>query len=256
MKLPTPVSNPARAIALSSAGVASRDADAEPASASAPAAIAIRPTDRTGTKNTPVETAILARHGESELSAAGLVNGDPDKPQGLTEIGREQARRLGKHLADEPIDLCITSEFVRVRQTADLALAGREIPRLVVPELNDVRFGEFEGRLFDEYRAWAADRDPSEAPPGGESRAEVAARYVRGFRRVLERPERTILVVAHGLPLRYTLLALEDLGPTPIVEQVPPAEPYRLTQAELERATARLERWSKAPVWAGLNPNR
>lgn len=197
-----------------------------------------------------VETVILARHGESELSAAGLVSGHPAEPRGLTEIGREQARRLGERLAGEPIDLCVTSEFARVRQTADLALAGRDVPRVVVPELNDVRFGEFEGRLFEEYRAWAQERDPTEAPPGGESRAEVAARYVRGFRRVLERPERTILVVAHGLPLRYTLLALEDLDPTPIVEQVPLAEPYRLTRAELERATARLERWSQSPVWA------
>lgn len=197
-----------------------------------------------------VETAILARHGESELSAAGLVSGDPAEPRGLTEIGREQARRLGERLAAEPIDLCMTSEFVRVRQTADLALAGREVPRVVVPELNDVRFGEFEGRPFEVYRAWARERDPTEAPPGGESRAEVAARYVRGLRRLLDRPERTILVVAHGLPLRYTLLALEDLDPTPIVEQVPLAEPYRLTCAELERATARLERWSRSPVWA------
>jgi broad specificity phosphatase PhoE len=207
-----------------------------------------------------VETVILARHGESELSAAGFVSGDPAEPRGLTETGREQARRLGERLADEPIDLCVTSEFVRVRETADLALAGRKIPRLVVPELNDVRFGEFEGRLFDEYRAWAGERDPTEAPPGGESRAEVTARYVRGFRRVLERPEQTILVVAHGLPLRYTLLALQGLDPTPIVEQVPLAEPYRLTRTELERVIARLERWSQRPVWAaslpGLNPQR
>src|SRR5919199_1916479 len=204
----------------------------------------------------PVETAILARHGESELSAAGLVSGAPAEPRGLTEIGRGQARRLGELLANEPIDLCVTSEFVRVRETADLALAGQDVPRLVVPELNDVRFGEFEGRPFAEYRAWAAERDPTEALAGGESRAEVAARYVRGFRRVLERPERTVLVVAHGLPLRYTLLALQGLDPTPIVEQVPLAEPYRLTRAELERATARLERWSLRPIWARLNPDR
>lgn len=203
-----------------------------------------------------METVVLARHGESELSAAGLVSGDPAEPRGLTEIGRGQARRLGELLADEPIDLCVTSEFVRVRETADLALAGRQIPRLVVPELNDVRFGEFEGRPFDEYRAWAREHDPTEATPGGESRADVAARYVRGFRRVLDRPERTILVVAHGLPLRYTLLALEGLDPTPIVEQVPLAEPYRLSRDELERTTARLERWSRKPLWAGLDRRR
>jgi len=201
-----------------------------------------------------METVILARHGESELSAAGVVSGDPAEPRGLTELGREQARQLGAGLADEPIELCVTSEFARARETADLALAGRDVPRLVVPELNDVRFGEFEGRPFDEYRAWAGARAPTEEPPGGESRAEVAARYVRGFRRVLERTERTVLVVAHGLPLRYTLLALEELDPTPIVEQVPLAEPYRLRRDELEGAVERLDRWSRTPVWAEARP--
>lgn len=201
-----------------------------------------------------METVILARHGESELSAAGVVSGDPAEPRGLTEIGREQARRLGRLLADDPLELCVTSEFTRVAETADLALAGRDVPRLVVPELNDVRFGAFEGLPFDEYRAWARTREPTEAPPGGESRAEVAARYARGFRVVLGRPERTILVVAHGLPLRYTLLALEGLDPTPIVEQVPLAEPYRLRRAELERAVERLERWSTTPLWGSPLP--
>jgi broad specificity phosphatase PhoE len=201
-----------------------------------------------------VEKVILVRHGESELSATGVVSGDPSEPRGLTELGREQARRLGELLAGEPIDLCVTSEFRRVRETADLALAGRDVPRLVLPELNDVRFGEFEGRPFDEYRGWARTHDPKEAPPGGESRAQVAARYVRAFRIVLARPEATILVVAHGLPLRYTLLALAGLDPTPIVEQVPLAEPYPLRRAELERALQRLERWSKAPAWAAATP--
>jgi broad specificity phosphatase PhoE len=197
-----------------------------------------------------MEKVILARHGESELSAAGVVSGDPAEPRGLTEIGREQARELGARLAGEPIELCVTSEFVRVRETAEIALASRDVPRLVVPELNDVRFGEFEGRPFDEYRAWARSREPKEAPNGGESRAAVAARYVRGFRAVLARPERIILVIAHGLPLRYTLLALEELDPTPIVEHVPLAEPYSLPRADFERAISRLERWSRAPAWA------
>jgi len=123
-----------------------------------------------------------------------------------------------------------------------------------VPELNDVRFGDFEGKPFAEYREWAGSRDPTEAPPGGESRAEVAARYVRGFRLVLARPKRTILVVAHGLPLRYALLALAGLDPTPIVEQVPLATPYRLRRGELERVAERLERWSQAPVWVEAPP--
>src|ERR687888_196937 len=93
-----------------------------------------------------MDEVILARHGESELSVVGTVNGDPAVACALTGEGEEQARRLGERLAEVEIDLCVTSEFERAQRTADLALAGRNIPRLVSPGLNDVRFGSFEGR--------------------------------------------------------------------------------------------------------------
>ncbi len=197
-----------------------------------------------------MDAVILARHGESELSVVGAVNGDPAVACGLTHTGEEQARRLGKQLADVRIDLCVTSEFERARQTADLALAGRDVPRLDLADLNDVRFGRFEGGTLADYRVWAAANDPTvEAPGGGESRSATVARYVRAYRTILARPERTILVVAHGLPIRYVLNALEETDPAPLVEQVAYAEPYRLPKRVLELAIERLERWSSAPAW-------
>jgi len=197
-----------------------------------------------------MDEVILARHGESELSVVGTVNGDPATACALTGTGREQARRLGDELAEVELDLCITSEFQRVRETADLALQGRELPRLVLPELNDVRFGGFEGGTLADYREWAAANEPTvEAPGGGESRSGTVARYVRAYRTVLARPERTVLVVAHGLPIRYVLNALEEVDPAPLVEQVTYAEPYRLSAAQLELATDRLEQWAAEPAW-------
>jgi len=197
-----------------------------------------------------MDEVILARHGESEFSIVGTVNGDPAVACGLTAEGEHQARRLGERLAGVGIDLCVTSEFERAQRTADLALAGRDIPRLVLPELNDVRFGGFEGKPLAEYRAWAAENEPTtEAPGGGESRSETVARYARAYRTILSHPERTILVVAHGLPIRYVLNALERTDPAPLVEQVAYAEPYRLTRTELDAAVERLERWAGAPAW-------
>jgi broad specificity phosphatase PhoE len=197
-----------------------------------------------------METAILARHGESELSVQALVNGDPATACGLTPRGEEQARRLGRLLADRQIDLCVTSEFERARSTADIALAGRRVPRLVLAELNDVRFGSFEGGTLADYRAWAAGNEPTlDAPGGGESRAGTVSRYVRAYRTVLGRPEPVVLVVAHGLPIRYVLNALADVDPAPLVEQVAYAEPYELTRRELEQAVGRLEAWARAPAW-------
>ena len=180
----------------------------------------------------------------------GRTNGDPTAAVGLTEEGREQSLQLGRELAGEPIDLCVTSEFLRAQETADLALEGRDVPRLVLAELNDIRFGEYEGRLLTEYRKWAHTHGPEEpAPGGGDSRAQTVARYVAAYAQLTERPETSILVVAHGLPVRYILDAVEDRNPAAAVAQVPYAEPFRLSAAELERAVRRLEAWVIAPTW-------
>jgi broad specificity phosphatase PhoE len=198
-----------------------------------------------------VRRAILVRHGESELSVVGRTNGDPTVPCALTPAGRDQARQLGRALEDDGIDLCVTSEFERTSATADLALEGRDIPRLVVAELNDIRFGSYEGQALADYRAWAHTHGPQDpAPGGGESRAETVARYVRGYRRILARPEDTILVVVHGLPVRYVLDALDGRDPAAKVEQIPYAEPFRLDAEELEQAVERLAAWVAQPAWA------
>ena len=134
-----------------------------------------------------MDEVILARHGESELSFVGTVNGDPAVACALTAAGEEQARRLGERLADVDLDLCVTSEFERVRQTADLALAGRVVPRVVIPELNEVRFGRFEGGTLVDYREWAAANAsrtflgicPSPEPRGAAS-GYVLARLRKG----------------------------------------------------------------------------
>lgn len=194
-----------------------------------------------------MERLLLARHGESQLSAQGLVNGDPDVPCPLTAAGREQARALGEALLDERIDLCAVTEFERVRETAELALAGRDVPTIVVPQLNDPRYGEFEGGRLDTYRVWAWERGPLDAPPGGEHRGELAARYANGLRLLLERPEETVLLVGHSLPIRYALDASEGQSPRARVDLVDYATAYLLTVAQLRRAVAVLGTWSQAP---------
>jgi broad specificity phosphatase PhoE len=194
-----------------------------------------------------VEHAILARHGESVFGVDGLVNGDSSVANPLTPAGVEQAKRLGEAIAADPIDLCITTEFERTQQTAEVALAGRELPRLVVPELNDPRYGSFEGGPLADYRAWAHAHASSEPPPGGgESRHAIVERYARGFRVVLERPENTVLVAAHSLPIAYVVAGGVPGAIVPLVEL---ATPYRFTAEELDDAVRALESWLAAPTW-------
>jgi broad specificity phosphatase PhoE len=194
-----------------------------------------------------VRELVLARHGESEYSLKQLVNGDPGVACPLTPAGREQARALGARLPE--LDLVAVTEFERVRETADLALGEREVRRLVVPELNDPRYGEFEGGALDAYREWVWERGPLDAPAGGEHRGEIAARYATGFRTLLERPEETILLVAHSLPISYVLDAAEGVSPRAKVGLVEYAMPYSLTQPQLERAVDVLDSWAASPAF-------
>ncbi len=149
-------------------------------------------------------------------------------------------------MADESVDLCVTSEFERTRETADLAVAGRGVERLVLPDLNDPNYGSFEGGPLDDYRAWARTHGSDEAPPGGESRQQIVARYVRGFERLLPRTEETILVVAHSLPVAYVVGGGEIPRVVPLVGH---AEPHRLSPEELRAAVGRMRNWLAAPTW-------
>ena len=198
-----------------------------------------------------MERLVVARHAESAFSVARLISSEQAACRGLTETGREQARALGERLRAEPIELAITSGLRRADETAELALQGRDVPRLVIPELGDIRVGDYEGGPLDEYLAWAWSHGPEErAPGGGESRADAAARFARGLRIVLGRPERTILLVSHSLPLRYLLDAARGSDPGSRAETVPYAEAVTLAADDVEAAVERLERWSTAPAFA------
>ena len=197
-----------------------------------------------------MDEAILARHAESEYSVRSAINGDVAVPVALTELGREQARRLGDELRDDAIELCVTSEFGRVIETAEIALAGRAVPRLVLPELNDILVGEWEGKRLADYRVWILSHGPDDVTEGGgESRATTVRRWVRAFQTILARPERVVLVVSHGLPIRYLLSAAEGRDPVPTIDPIEHATPYRLSRAQVELGVERLDRWCAAPAW-------
>jgi broad specificity phosphatase PhoE len=198
-----------------------------------------------------MERALFVRHGESEYSAEALVNGDPRIACGLTELGRQQARQLGERLRGEPIGLCVVTEFPRTHETADLVLGEREIPRLVLAELNDPFYGEFEGRALSDYRAWAATHGPRDVPPGGgESRVAIASRYVGGLRVLLGRPESTLLIVCHSLPIAFAVAAADGRSPRAKMPLITYAEPHVLYADQLEEAVERLEAWTRNPVYA------
>ena len=194
-----------------------------------------------------METLLLARHAFAVSNLDGGVASCTPPGEGLTAEGVEQGQRLASSLAGEHVDLGVATELRRTQETLELALTGREVSRLVVPELNEIGFGRYDDGPLADYRDWAWV-EPAEvpAPGGGESRAAAAARYARGLRLVLARPEAIIVAVGHALFIRYVLDAANGLEPAARVAPVEHALPYRLDAAEVAEAASLLEEWSLA----------
>ena len=191
---------------------------------------------------------VLARHGESVLNVERRINGDPTVEVALSERGEQESRLLGEELAHLPIDLCVHTRFGRTLQTARLALAGRDVPLEVDPDLDDIDVGELEGRTIEEYRAWKRAHERSDPFPGGESLDDAARRYARAFRRLGARSERVTLVVAHEIAVRYAVNAAagsDELdGPTHDIRN---AAPYLFDEQALERAAKRIAELAERP---------
>src|SRR3954464_573229 len=95
---------------------------------------------------------LIARHGQSLFNVDRVVNGDPALDRGLSEQGIEEAERLAGQPAALPLELVAGSPLPPAPQTANHALAGREVPHLVDDDLGDVRIGDLEGSTLDTYR--------------------------------------------------------------------------------------------------------
>src|SRR5215470_1458586 len=185
---------------------------------------------------------LFARHGQSLFNVDQIVNGDPDLDRGLSEQGIEEAQLLAGQVAALPLDLVAVSPFPRALQTANIALAGREVPHLVDDDLGDVRIGDLEGSLLDAYREAPAHSNRKARFPGGESLDEAAMRYAAAFGRLLARDEPATLVLCHEIPVRYLVNSAggsDSLdGPHKYVGN---ATPYLFDDRALRRAVERIE---------------
>jgi probable phosphoglycerate mutase len=184
----------------------------------------------------------FTRHGGTTYNLERRVNGNPSVSVSLTDVGREQAALLGLTLASVSVELGVHTRFPRTAETLRIALAGREVPTIEEPGLDDIDVGELEGESLDDYRAWKARHTRNDAFPGGESLNDAARRYAAAARRLLAREEPFTLVVCHDIPVRYLVNAAagsDELdGPH---HAIPNATAFLFAEDALARAAARID---------------
>ena len=154
---------------------------------------------------------IVARHAESEYNAKGFISADPSSPRSpLTQLGRQQAQQLAERLADEHIDLSVTSETLRAVQTSEIVARALSIPVIKTPLLDDPPAGIFEDGPVEAFVEWMTGCDPDTSVPGtSASLRDSAQRYFDAVTMLLARPERTLLVIAHAPALRWIVQAAQ-----------------------------------------------
>ena len=157
---------------------------------------------------------LIVRHGETEWNAQGRIQGHTDI--GLSDKGAEQARLLGKRLAQMPIDVAYCSDLKRASETAKFALGCRDLVPRGLASLREYHKGAYEGLTLEDIQAQFPDvypryleKDLDYAPEGGETTREVSARMAQIFQEIkAEHLNETVLVVGHGGALRAAMVSL------------------------------------------------
>jgi alpha-ribazole phosphatase len=195
----------------------------------------------------------LVRHGETEAPHPKRYKGHIDVP--LSENGIRQLKELSGYLVKEcsaspsegskALKAVYCSDLERARKSAEIIAQPFGLEPVVLEELRERSFGQWEGMTFDEikqkwpdaFRDWAAD-PLRHRPPGGESTMAVRDRAMAGMTRIMEEVQgrckeescANIAVVAHGginrillcewlgMPLENIFRIEQDFGCLNVIE--------------------------------------
>jgi broad specificity phosphatase PhoE len=171
---------------------------------------------------------ILIRHGQTDWNATGRWQGQADPP--LDETGRGQARQTGLELRSLNLDVLISSDLRRARETAEIIAEVLGLEVQLEPRLREVNLGDWQGLYSDEIRAhwpeevqlWLAS-PLATRPPNGESIHELADRVLAAIEDIAAHyPGQRVGVVAHELPIAIIITHAEGITLDQLRRYIPP----------------------------------
>jgi broad specificity phosphatase PhoE len=154
-------------------------------------------------------TVFLLRHGETAWNKLGRVMGRSQVPLGADGI--QQIEKVAPLVAALELDGIYTSPLRRALQTAKLVAQGTNLPITKSEGLNEIAFGDWTGRHFDDliddelYRRFI--KSPAKTVlPGGETISDVQGRGLRVINEAAQKvPGGRFLFVSHGDVIRAIL---------------------------------------------------
>ncbi|ACA16577.1 Phosphoglycerate mutase [Methylobacterium sp. 4-46] len=155
-----------------------------------------------------------AAHGHLDRTLCGRMPGIR-----LGEEGRAQARALALRLTPERLDAVYASPLERAQETAAPIAAAAGLGVDTLPGLNEIDFGEWSGRSFEDLHGdprwtyWNTARHVTR-PPGGETVLEAQARAVGTLEALRARHgEARLALVSHADVIKLVLAYALGLAP-------------------------------------------
>jgi phosphoserine phosphatase len=163
---------------------------------------------------------LLLRHGETNWNTADRLQGQRDIP--LNSTGCRQAQAVADHLSTTTINRAYSSPLLRASKTAQILLGDRAVALNLVPDLQEVNHGDWEGRTNAElqithpYEYYLWKNNPLACrKPNGETIEELADRAVRSWQTIVQESTtagcQTVLVVAHKVTIQTILCHIHGL---------------------------------------------
>jgi len=173
----------------------------------------------------PQACLVAVRHGQTTWNATGRFQGHADPP--LDAEGIAQAELLAAELAglaDHGLlgpgrPGLLSSDLRRAAATAAAVARALGSDLVLDPALRELDLGDWTGmyhahakaRFPEEYRLWRAGLDIRRG--GGETPGEAGQRVATRVEQALAaHPDRSLIVVGHGVALRSGLEALRSRG--------------------------------------------
>lgn len=157
---------------------------------------------------------LLIRHGSTLDNEQGRLTGQADVP--LSPLGERQVALLGERLANETLDIIVTSDLQRARATGAAIAHYHQIPVYEDAAVREISLGEWEGVTLSELMELDAEaitrwqNEPLNVkPPGGETITQLHDRVVPALEFwYANYPDSMVVWVTHGGVIRVLLCHL------------------------------------------------
>lgn len=164
----------------------------------------------------------LIRHGETIWNLEGRFQGHTDIE--LSNKGFWQAKLISRRLQNAPLSAVYSSTLNRAYLTAKIIAGYHNLPVIKVPQLIEMCYGDWEGKMLSEINKKYGEQFPRwlNNPtlfqiPQGETIQSLQKRAVEAVNRIVEKhPREHVVVVAHGITIRTILSSVLNLPLTQI----------------------------------------